>query len=92
VVRNQQSGSSPEEPDEASASLRIEISSRQFEWLAKQCDFLRISKQKLVSDALEEWVCRNRAIAHLRDPSATAQRALDEFMQRHRDEFLSIDD
>jgi hypothetical protein len=41
---------------------------------------------------MEEWVWRNHTIEILRDPSATAQRALDEFMERHRDEFLSDDD
>jgi hypothetical protein len=72
--------------------VRIVISSLQFEWLTKQCRFLGISKQQLVVDAVEEWVCRNPTVAASYDPSETAQRALDEFMCRHRDEFLSEDE
>jgi hypothetical protein len=89
-VRKNESGSSPEEPEHPSGALRIEISPRQFEWLTKQCQFLGITKQQLVSDALEEWACRNRS-AELCNPSAAAQTALNEFMQRHRAEFLSVD-
>jgi hypothetical protein len=90
-VRKKESGSSPEEPEQTGGALRIEISSQQFEWLTKQCQFLGITKQQLLSDALEEWSCRNRTADLIRDPSATAQQALNEFMQRHRDEFLSAD-
>jgi hypothetical protein len=61
----------------------------QFEWLTKQSEFLGISKQQLVVDAVEEWVCRNRSAFFPSDPSLTAQTALEDFMRRHRDEFLS---
>jgi hypothetical protein len=91
-VRKNESGSSPGEPEQSGGALRIEISPQQFEWLTKQCRFLGIAKQRLVADALEEWICRNPANQFLRDPSATAQRALNEFMQRHSDEFLSVDE
>ena len=53
---------------------------------------LGISKQRLVADAMEEWFCRNHTLALPRDPSPTVQRALDEFMRRHRDKFLSFAD
>ena len=72
--------------------MRIEITSQQFQWLTKQCQFLGISKQQLVADAVEEWVLRHRTTELVRDPSATAQKALAEFMWKHRDEFLSDDD
>jgi hypothetical protein len=91
-VRNKESGSSPDEPERSGGGLRIEVSSKQFEWLTKQCEFLGITKQQLVSDAVEEWVWRNRTTDVFRNPSATAQSALNEFMERHRDEFLSDDD
>jgi hypothetical protein len=91
-VQKKESRSSPEEPEHSGGALRIEISQRQFQWLTKQCDFLGISKQQLVSDALEEWVWRNPTTQLLTDPSATAQKALDEFIQKHCDEFLPIDD
>jgi hypothetical protein len=41
---------------------------------------------------MEEWVCRNRLVILPLDPSATIQAALDQFMRRHRDEFLSAAD
>jgi hypothetical protein len=90
-VRKKESGSSPEEPEHSSGALRIEVSPQQFQWLTKQCQFLGITKRQLVWQALEEWVCRNRT-AELSNLSATAQTALNEFMQRHRCEFLSADE
>jgi hypothetical protein len=91
-VRKSKSGSSSgEQPEQSGGALRIEISPQQFEWLTKQSHFLGITKQQLVADALDEWVCRNRTSQLLRDPSGTAQWALKEFMQRHQDEFLPVD-
>jgi hypothetical protein len=87
-VRNKEMGSSPEEPDQSPDSVQIVVSSQQFKWLTKQCDFLGITKQQLIADALEEWLCRNRTATIVPDPSAVMRRALDEFIQRHREEFL----
>jgi hypothetical protein len=81
---------SPEEPEESAGSNLILVSALHFEWLTKQCEFLGISKQELVTKVLEEWICRHRTVALPPDPSAMVRRALDEFMQRHRDEFLSV--
>ena len=91
-MREKEFGSSPEEPEQSGQALRIEITAQQFQWLTKQCHFLGIAKQQLVSDAVEEWVSRHRTTELLRDPSATAQKALAEFMWKHRDEFLSDPD
>ena len=91
-MRKKESRPSPEEPDQSAGSLEIVVSSLQFEWLTKQCEFLGITKQQLVVDAMEEWVCRNRLVILPLDPSATIQAALDQFMRRHRDEFLSAAD
>jgi hypothetical protein len=91
-VRKKEFGSSPEEPEQSGGAMRIEITSQQFQWLTKQCQFLGISKQQLVADAVEEWVLRHRTTELVRDPSATAQKALAEFMWKHRAEFLSDDD
>jgi hypothetical protein len=91
-VRKKDSGPPPEEPDQSADSFRIEVSSMQFEWLTKQCEFLGISKQQLVSQVLDEWIWRNRGVTFTTDLSATVKRALDEFMQRHEAEFLSVDD
>jgi hypothetical protein len=91
-VRKKDSGPPPEEPDQSAESFRIEVSSMQFEWLTKQCEFLGISKQQLVSQILDEWIWRNRGVTFTTDLSGTVKRALDEFMQRHGAEFLSVDD
>jgi hypothetical protein len=92
AVRKNDSEPFPEEPDQSARSLRVVVSSTQFEWLAKQCAFLAIPKEQLVVDVMEEWVCRHRGATIPSDPSGTVQRALDEFIQRHRDEFLSSAD
>jgi hypothetical protein len=91
-VRKKEFGSSAEEPEQSGEALRIEITSQQFQWLTKQCQFLGISKQQLVADVVEEWVSHHRTTELVRDPSATAQKALAEFMWKHRDEFLLDDD
>jgi hypothetical protein len=91
-VGKKEFGSSPEEPEQSGEALRIEITSQQFQWLTKQCQFLGISKQQLVADAVEEWVLRHRTTELVRDPSGTAQKALAQFIWKHRDEFLSDDD
>ena len=49
---------------------------------------MRIPKEQLVVDAMEEWVSRNREAVIASDLSGTVQTALDEFINRHRDEFL----
>ena len=47
-----------------------------------------IPKEQLVVDAMEEWISRNREAVISADLSRTVQTALDEFINRHRDEFL----
>jgi hypothetical protein len=92
-VRNEEwQPSSPEEPDRSGGELRIVITSLQYEWLTKQCHYLGITKQQLVSNAFEEWICRNRTVVLPRDPSAMVRKALEEFIRRHQDEFLPATD
>jgi hypothetical protein len=90
-VRKKESGPSPEEPDQ-SGTLYIVVSPFQFEWLTKQSEFLGITKHQLVADTLEEWLCRNSPFTFPVDPAPTIQKALTEFMQRHHDEFLSLEE
>jgi hypothetical protein len=78
----------PEEPEEAGESLQICVTSLQFEWLTRQCEFLSITKQQLIADALEEWLCWNHPSDVLQNPSVAVRSAIDEFMRRHRAEFL----
>jgi hypothetical protein len=78
----------PEESDGGNQSVEILVSSLQFRWLSRQCEFLRITKQQLVAEALEEWLCRNHPFAVIQNPSAAVRSAIDEFMRRHGAEFL----
>jgi hypothetical protein len=78
----------PEEPDAAGQSMQIRVSSLQFEWLTRQCEFLSITKQQLIAYALEEWLCRNHPSVVLQNPSVAVRSAIDEFMRRHEAEFL----
>jgi hypothetical protein len=87
-VWNNDSEPVPEQPDQSGRTLRVVVSATQFEWLGKQCEFMGIPKEQLVVDAMEEWISRNREVVTSADLSRTVQRALDEFINRHREEFL----
>jgi hypothetical protein len=89
-VRKENTGRSPEEPDQ-SAEVQIVLSPAQFHWVTKQCEFLGVTKQELIAGVLEEWIGRNRVLSLPRiAPSAMVSWALDEFMRRHQDEFLPV--
>lgn len=90
-MRKNDSEPVPEQPDQSGRTLRVVVSPIQFDWLVKQCAFMGIPKEQLVVDAMEEWLCRNREVVAPADLARTVQRALDEFMIRHRDEFLPTD-
>lgn len=89
-VRKEDTERSPDEPEQ-SAEVQIVVSPAQFQWLTKQCEFLGVTKQEMIADILEEWICRNGGLMMPRlDPSVMVRWALDEFMQRHQDEFLPV--
>ena len=85
---NNDSAPFSEQPNQSGRTLRVVVSAIQFDWLAKQCEFMRIPKEQLVVEAMEEWISRNREAVIAGDLSGTVQTALDEFINRHRDEFL----
>jgi hypothetical protein len=87
-VRTNDSEPVPERPDQSGRTLRVVVSATQYDWLVKQCEFMGIPKEQLVVDAMEEWLCRNPEVVMPVDLSATVQRALGEFIDRHHDEFL----
>jgi hypothetical protein len=91
-VPKNKSGQSSGEPNRAEDLLRIAVDAEQYEWLTKQCAFLNIDIQQLLASALEEWICRTPVSSIHGDPSGMVQRALNEFMRRHRNEFLSIEE
>lgn len=90
-MRKENTERSPEEPDK-SAEVQIVVTPGHFLWLTTQCEFLGITKQEMIAGVLEEWISRNGGLALPRiDPSKMVGWALDDFMQRHRDEFLSVE-
>jgi hypothetical protein len=89
-VQKREKGPPPEEPDPHAHVVYVVVSSQHFKWLTKQCEFLGITEQQLIADVLEEWICRNRPVDLPPDPSAIVRLALDEFMRRHRDEFIPV--
>jgi hypothetical protein len=90
-VQQENTGWSPDGPDQ-SAEVQIVVSPVHFQWLTKQSEFLGVTKQELIADIVEEWIRRNRSVHLPRlEASAMVRWALDEFMQRHRDEFLPLD-
>ena len=79
---------SPEDPEPSADPVEVLLNAKQFSWVTKQCEFLHISKQQLVGDAMEEWLSRYQMRVLPRDVSATVRFALDEFMERHGEDFL----
>jgi hypothetical protein len=82
--------SAPEGPDRPASVFRVTIPAHQLQWLLKQADFLDIPIEQLVADALDESLFRIELSDLPPDPSPIVQRALDQFMRRHRDEFLPV--
>lgn len=78
----------PEDRDPFATSVEMLVGAKQYAWLAKQCEFLCITKQDLIVDAIGEWLCRYQLRAIPRDASAAVRCALDEFIRRHGAEFL----
>ena len=60
--------------------------------MSKQCEVLGTSKQELVAGALEEWLQRNSTTLSGLGATAVVEMALSDFIFRHRDEFISVDD
>ena len=90
-VGKENTGLPPDEPNQ-SAEVQIVVSPVHFEWLTKQSEFLGVTKQEVIADVLEEWICRNRTVSFARlEASVMVCWALDEFMKRHREEFLPVD-
>jgi hypothetical protein len=90
-VRQENNERSPDESDQF-AEVQIVVSPVHFQWLTKQSEFLGVTKQELIADVLAEWICRNRTVSLPRlEASVMVCWALDEFMQRHREEFLPVD-
>ena len=73
-------------------SLQIAVKPSHFAWLSKQCEALGTSKEELIDGALQEWLPRNYAMLSVLGASAVVEMALSDFILRHREEFIPLDD
>ena len=73
-------------------SLQIAVKPSHFAWLSKQCEALSTSKEELIDSALQEWIPRNYAMLSVLGASAVVEMALSDFILRHREEFIPLDD
>ena len=82
------SGGNPEFGD----SPQIPVKPEHFAWLSKQCEVLGTSKQELIANALQEWVPRHSLMLSALSAAALVEMALSDFIFRHREEFITVDD
>ncbi len=75
--------------DKISESVRSSLESRHLEWLAIQKTALNVSYERLLHEVLSEWVARHpEALRFLQNYGKIMRAALDEFIERHAEEFL----
>jgi hypothetical protein len=67
-------------------------SNYQVRWLNKQCDELKYKEATVLAKVLDEWlVPHSEEIIQAGNFDDLVGTALDEFINRHRDEFLPLD-
>jgi hypothetical protein len=78
------------DPDKIHSGIQTELSTDQVAWLEKQSKL--VDKTELLKYAVMEWVVR-QPIDWLRGIrfGDAVRLALNEFIDRHKDEFLSVD-
>jgi hypothetical protein len=78
--------------EEIAPSIQAKLSSYQVRWLNKQCDKLKSKKGKVLTEAFDEWlVGHSDQIIQAGNLGDLVSAALDEFINRHRDEFLPVE-
>jgi hypothetical protein len=71
----------------------ILINAKHFAWLSKQCEILGTSKQEMIANVLQEWLPHHAQTAVLNlSNSSMVEMALAEFIARHRNEFIPVDE
>jgi ligand-binding sensor domain-containing protein len=71
--------------------MRQRLSDAQHLWLATQSEVLHISSEQIMSDVLSEWFVRHReAASNGGSLGDFLEEALEEFIARHRQEFLPV--
>ena len=78
--------------DERTVPFRILVIEHHFAWLTAQCKEMRETKENLIFNALQEWT-RRTGPAKLPSVglSCLVFLALEDFIRRHRSEFLPVD-
>jgi len=71
--------------------FQILVTEQHFKWLSVQCEEMGVTKEELVFNALREWICR---CSQPKVPSVGFSWlvfvALEDFIRRHRSEFLPV--
>jgi hypothetical protein len=72
-----------------SNEVRIELTGPELYWLEKQSEFSSDAVVEILTGALQEWLPRNPDQCVTRETvTAILREALDEFIARHKAEFL----
>jgi len=80
------------EPDEIALLVQAKLSSYQVRWLNTQCDKLKREKGKVLTEIFDEWLVRHSDdVIQAGNLGDIVSVALEEFINRHRDEFLPVD-
>lgn len=79
-------------PDDIALLVRARLSSYQVRWLNTQCDKLKRQKGMVLTEIFDEWLVRHSdVVIQAGNFGDIVSVALDEFINRHRDEFLPVD-
>ncbi len=79
-------------PDQIPPSIQAKLTNYQVRWLNKQCDELKYKRGKMLAEIFDEWLVRHPGQRNQSGNLADlVSLALDEFINRHRDEFLPVD-
>jgi hypothetical protein len=75
--------------NQISGEIRFELNCAEAKWLERQREFLSAALVEILTSALWEWMVRNpNRCVDCANATDILRTALDEFIARHKDEFL----
>jgi hypothetical protein len=78
-----------EPSNRTSGEIRFELNRAEAQWLERQREFLSAALIEILTSALWEWMVRNpNRFVGCTNATDILRTALDEFIARHKDEFL----
>ncbi len=78
--------------DQIPPSIQAKLSNYQVRWLNKQCNELKYKRGEMLAEVFDEWLGRHSGqIIQSANLGDLVSAALDEFINRHRCEFLPVD-